>query len=243
MSFDKSGQAGACVRAELSEMPVIEKAIEALRKGRMILLFDADDREGETDMVIPALGATPADIALMRRDGGGLICVAIHAVAADRLGLPFMSDVLRSVSLNGHKSLRTLVEKKGDITYDSRSSFSLWVNHRDVFTGITDNDRALTIRKIGENVERVLTGEKVDFGEEFRSPGHVALLRAASGLLGERCGQTELSIALALRAGICPSMVVCEMLDEKTGRSLSKDDARKYARRHNMPFIEGKNVL
>ncbi|MDO9096710.1 MAG: 3,4-dihydroxy-2-butanone-4-phosphate synthase [Candidatus Methanoperedens sp.] len=243
MSFDKSGQGGACVRAELSETPVIEKAIEALRKGRMILLFDADDREGETDMVIPALGAMPADIALMRRDGGGLICVAIHAVAADRLGLPFMSDVLRSVSLNGHKSLRTLVEKKGDITYDSRSSFSLWVNHRDVFTGITDNDRALTIRKIGENVERVLTGEKVDFGEEFRSPGHVALLRAASGLLSERRGQTELSIALALMAGICPSMVVCEMLDEKTGRSLSKEDARKYARKHDMPFIEGKNIL
>ncbi|MCZ7406688.1 MAG: 3,4-dihydroxy-2-butanone-4-phosphate synthase, partial [Candidatus Methanoperedens sp.] len=179
----------------------LNEAIDAIRKGKMILLYDADDREGETDLVIPAISITPADVARMRRDGGGLICVAIHGSAAEKLGLPFMSDVLRSVSLNGNKALRTLVEKKGDIPYDSRSSFSLWVNHRNTFTGITDNDRALTIKKIGETVQRVLKGEIIDFGEEFRSPGHVALLRAASGLLNERRGQTELSIELALKAG------------------------------------------
>ncbi len=218
-------------------------AIESVRNGNMVLLFDDDDREGETDLVIPAKSVTPADVARMRHDGGGLICVAIHATAAQRLGLPFISDVLHSVSLNGHRSLRTLVEKKGDIPYDSRSSFSLWVNHRDTFTGITDNDRTLTINKIGETVERVLNGEKIDFGRDFRSPGHVALLRAASGLLDERRGQTELSVQLALMAGICPSMVVCEMLDDRTGKALSKEDAKKYSIHYNMPFIEGKNIL
>jgi 3,4-dihydroxy 2-butanone 4-phosphate synthase len=221
----------------------LKEAINAIRKGKMILLYDADDREGETDLVIPAISIAPSDVARMRRDGGGLICVAIHGSAAEKLGLPFMSDVLRSVSLNGNKALRTLVEKKGDIPYDSRSSFSLWVNHRNTFTGITDNDRALTIKKIGETVQRVLNGEMIDFGEEFRSPGHVALLRAASGLLNERRGQTELSIELALKAEINPSMVVCEMLDEKTGKALSKEDARKYSIKYNMPFIEGKNIL
>ena len=221
----------------------LDEAIEAIRKGRMILLFDSEDREGETDMVIPALNVTPADVARMRRDGGGLICVAIHAQAAEKLGLPFISDILRSASLDGHRSLRTLVEKKGDIPYDSRSSFSLWVNHRDTFTGITDNDRALTISKVGENVEKVMCGENIDFGDEFRSPGHVALLRAASGILKERRGQTELSIELALRAGISPSMVVCEMLDDKTGKALSKKDARKYSILHNMPFVEGKDMI
>lgn len=221
----------------------LNEAIDAVRKGKMILLYDADDREGETDLVIPAISTTPADVARMRWDGGGLICVAIHGTVAEKLGLPFMSDVLRSVSLNGNKALRTLVEKKGDIPYDSRSSFSLWVNHRNTFTGITDNDRALTIKKIGETVQRVLNGERIDFGEEFRSPGHVALLRAASGLLNERRGQTELSIELALKAGINPSMVVCEMLDEKTGKALSKEDARKYSIKYSMPFIEGKNIL
>jgi 3,4-dihydroxy 2-butanone 4-phosphate synthase len=219
------------------------KAIEAVRNGNMVLLFDDDDREGETDLVMPAQSVTPADVARMRHDGGGLICVAIHATAAQRLGLPFISDVLHSVSLDGYRSLRTLVEKKGDIPYDSRSSFSLWVNHRGTFTGITDNDRTLTINKIGEIVEKVLNGEKIDFGRDFRSPGHVALLRAASGLLDERRGQTELSVQLALMAGICPSMVVCEMLDDRTGKALSKEDAKKYSLHYNMPFIEGKNIL
>lgn len=221
----------------------LETAINAIRDGKMILLFDAEDREGETDLVIPALCITPADVALMRQDGGGLICVAIYSKAADRLGLPFMSDILRSVSKNGHKSLISLVEKKGDIPYDSRSSFSLWVNHRETFTGITDNDRALTIRKIGETVNKVLKGEKIDFGDEFRSPGHVALLRAATGLLDERRGQTELSIQLALKAGISPSMVVCEMLDEITGKALTKEDAIRYSKDKNMLFIEGKDIL
>jgi 3,4-dihydroxy 2-butanone 4-phosphate synthase len=222
---------------------ILEKAIEAIRKGKMILLFDADDREGETDLVIPALFTTPADIARMRIDGGGLICVAIHGMAADRLGLPFMSELLKIISLNGHRSLRSLVEKRGDIPYDSRSSFSLWVNHRKTFTGITDNDRALTINKIGETVHRILNDEILDFGSEFRSPGHVALLRAAPGLLSERRGQTELSIQLALMADITPSMVVCEMLDKKTGKALSKEDAIKYSHRFSMPFVEGKNIL
>jgi len=221
----------------------LEKAKEALRNGKMILLYDADDREGETDLVIPAICTTPADVARMRCDGGGLICVAVHGDAADRLGLPFMSELLKSVSLNGHSSLRSMVEKKGDIPYDARSSFSLWVNHRDTFTGITDNDRAFTIKKVGETVEKVMKGEKLDFGSDFRSPGHVALLRAASGLLDERRGQTELSIKLALMAGITPSMVVCEMLDSCTGKALSKEDARKYGIRHQMPFIEGKELL
>lgn len=221
----------------------LEKAIEAVKKGKMILLFDAEDREGETDLVIPALNTTPLDIARMRCDGGGLICVAIYGKAADRLGLPYMSELLKSVSLNGHSSLRSLVEKKGDIPYDSRSSFSLWVNHRKTFTGITDNDRALTITRIGESVKRVLNGEEIDFGSEFRSPGHVALLRASSGLLDERRGQTELSIVLALKAGITPSMVVCEMLDAITGKALSKEKAKKYSVLNNMPFIEGKDLL
>jgi len=220
----------------------LDEAIDAIRKGKMILLYDSEDREGETDMVIPALHVKPADVSRMRRDGGGLICVAIHSQAAEKLGLPFISEILRSASLDGYSSLRTLVEKKGDIPYDSRSSFSLWVNHRDTFTGITDNDRAQTISKVGEKVKKVMDGEKINFGDEFRSPGHVALLRAASGLLKERRGQTELSIELAIIAGISPSMVVCEMLDDKTGKALSKEDAKKYSIQNNIPFIEGKEI-
>ncbi len=223
-------------------MTNLEKAIKSLRSGRMILLYDADDREGETDFVIPARSTSPEDIAVMRRDGGGLICVAISSEAAESLGLPFMTEILRHAAYNGNRALQTLVERDGDLKYDNHSSFSVWVNHKDTYTGITDNDRALTINKIGEMVSQVEEGRKIDFGSEFHSPGHVAILRAARGLLNERKGQTELSIALAQKAGITQAMVVCEMLDNHNGKALSKEKAREYAREHNLQFIEGKEI-
>ena len=68
------------------------------------------------------------------------------------------------------------------------------------------------------------------------------LLRAAPGLLKDRRGQTELSIVLARAANVTPTMVMCEMLDGETGRSLSKEDAVKYAKEHGLAFIEGKDV-
>lgn len=217
-----------------------EEALKRFRKGDFVLIYDFDDREGETDFAIPAIHVKPKDVAKMRIEGGGLICVAIHPVAAKRLGLPFMHDILK-VASEKIPSLKKISEY--DIKYDSRSSFSIWVNHRDTFTGITDRDRALTIRKIGEAVDKVMLNGKFDFGKEFRSPGHVALLRAAEKLVYERVGQTELSIALAEMAGIVPAVAICEMLDEKTGRALSKEKAIKYAEENDIPFVDGKTIV
>ncbi|MDD1705881.1 MAG: 3,4-dihydroxy-2-butanone-4-phosphate synthase [Methanoregulaceae archaeon] len=216
---------------------MIDDALKALREGKFILLYDFDDRECETDFAIRSDMVRPADIALMRKDGGGLICTAIHPDAAEHLGLPFASEVLRT---------RTgIAETVGDIPYDRKnhSSFSLWVNHRDTFTGITDNDRALTITAIADQVKRSLNGGGCDFRSRFRSPGHVAILRAAEGLLSRRRGQTELSIAMAIMAGITPAVTVCEMLDDRSGLALSKKDAQDYARNHKLVFIEGDDVL
>lgn len=222
----------------------VQQAAEALKNGEMILLFDSDEREGETDFVIPADRITPAHVYNMRKDGGGLICVAIHPTAAGKLGLPFYADILRHSDLNGDgKTLRKMVEKDGDIPYDSKSSFSLWVNHRDTFTGITDKDRSLTISRIGEFVNNAMNGMDVDLSSEFRSPGHVSLLRAADGLVNKRAGQTELSVVLAEFAGIIPAMAICEMLDGSNGLALSKEDAIKYADEHGLVFIEGKDVI
>lgn len=220
----------------------IVRAIQAVRKGEMVFIFDSEGREGETDFTIPAVAVTPDDVKWMRRDGGGLICVALDADTSEQLGLPFISDVLRNAS-NSNSSFKTTVEKGGDLAYDTRSSFSLWVNHRDTRTGIPDNDRALTINKLAEVVEKTLAGENINFGSEFRTPGHVALLRAAKGLVNERLGQTELSIALAKMAGITPAMVVCEMLDENNGMALSKVDAKAYATDRNLIFLEGGEIV
>lgn len=218
-----------------------DESLKAFRKGSPVLIYDFEDREGETDIAIPAIHVGHEEVAMMRIDGGGLICVAIHPYAAEKLGLPFMHDVLRIAS-EKLPEIKLLADA-GDIKYDSRSSFSLWVNHRDTFTGITDMDRALTIKRIGEIVNDVMMGKKVDFGKEFRSPGHVALLKAANNLTYERVGQTELSVALAEMAGIAPAVAICEMLDAETGRALSKEKAMKYAEKVGIPFIDGKTIV
>ncbi len=218
----------------------VEEALKAFRKGKPVLIYDFDDREGETDIAIPAENVGWKEVALMRKDGGGLICVAIHPLAADRLGLPFMHDILK-VASEKIDSIKSIIHF--DIKYDSRSSFSLWVNHRDTFTGVTDVDRSLTIRRIGEIVNIVMLGEKFDFGSEFRSPGHVALLRAANNLTYERVGQTELSVALAQMAGVSPAVAICEMLDDRTGKALSKPKAIEYAEEKGFPFVEGKEIV
>lgn len=215
---------------------MIDDAIAALARGEFILLYDFDSREGETDLAIRADAVTSDHIRIMRRDGGGLICTAVHPDASRKLGLPFACDLLRD---------SPFVERDGEIPYDpqNHSSFSLWVNHRETFTGVTDRDRARTINALATHVGRSLNGGSPGFAGEFRSPGHVAILRAAEGLLARRQGQTELSVALAVMAGITPAVAICEMLDDDTGLALSRDDARDYAKRHGLVFVEGREVL
>ncbi|MFA7694955.1 MAG: 3,4-dihydroxy-2-butanone-4-phosphate synthase [Methanoregula sp.] len=215
---------------------MIDEAIAALRDGKFILLYDFDDREGETDFAIRSDAVTPGDILRMRKDGGGLICTAIDPVAAQKLGLPFASDVLQGTHV---------AEQQGDIPYDRKnhSSFSLWVNHKKTYTGITDNDRALTINAIADEVKKSLNGGGAHFSEFFRTPGHCAILRAADDLLDQRHGQTELSVAMARMAGITPSITICEMLDDESGYALPKAGAKAYAKKHGLVFIEGRDVL
>ncbi len=235
-------------------------AAEALKRGEVVLLYDFDDREGETDLVIGAEFVTAEHVWQLRRDAGGLICVAIDPAACSNLGLPYIADVLKFAAAsakgpegeNGSKdggkaewfgAIDSLCEREGDIPYDSRSSFSLSVNHRETFTGITDLDRALTISRLATVARSAMNGGSASFGAEFRSPGHVPLLRAAPGLLAERRGQTELSIVLARTAKVAPAVVVCEMLDGRTGRALSKKEAMRYAHERNLVFVEGEEVV
>ncbi|HOT06319.1 MAG: 3,4-dihydroxy-2-butanone 4-phosphate synthase [Methanosaeta sp. PtaB.Bin039] len=223
---------------------MIDDAIDSLAAGEPILLYDFDDRERETDLMTAAQFITPQMVYQMRKDAGGLICVAIDPLACEALGLPYFADLLRQASHLGHDllAIESLCEQDGDIPYDTRSSFSIWVNHRGTYTGITDADRTLTIRELADATRRSLNGGRIDLGSEFRSPGHVPLLRTAPGLLKERRGQTELSIVLAREAKVIPAMVMCEMLDGRTGQSLGKEDAREYALSNGLAFAEGREV-
>ncbi|GAA0648342.1 3,4-dihydroxy-2-butanone-4-phosphate synthase [Salarchaeum japonicum] len=202
----------------------VDAAIDAFRDGQPVLVHDFADREGEVDLVYPATAVTPADVARMRTDAGGLICVALSHEAAAAFDLPFLVEELDHPAADG-----------GDLGYDSRSSFSLPVNHRDTYTGITDDDRARTITELGH---AAADPDGTDFAAEFRAPGHVHVLRAAPSL-AHRTGHTELGVALAAAADREPAAVVCEMLDAETGGARSVADARAYADRHDLAFVEG----
>ena len=188
-------------------------------------IHDAADREGETDLIYPASAVTPEAVARLRNDAGGLVCVALSDAVSEAFDLPFLQSEIDHPAAARH-----------DLAYDDRSSFSLPVNHRNTRTGITDEDRSLTIRELARAAE---TPEQVDFASEFRSPGHVHILRAAPGLLTNRQGHTELGIALAELAGVEPAVVVCEMLDDHTNEAMTPADAAAYAESHGIPYIEG----
>jgi 3,4-dihydroxy 2-butanone 4-phosphate synthase len=223
----------------------VEAALSEFAAGNPVLIHDAADREGEVDLVYPAAAVEPEDVSRMRNDAGGLVCVALPDSVCATWGLPFAQELVDHPAAAAH-----------DLGYDERSSFSITVNHRDTFTGITDEDRALTISKLGDaaaeiRAERRVAGEAAadaiatdadSFAERFRAPGHVHLLRAAPGLLADRAGHTELGLALAEAAGAAPAVVVCEMLDDEGG-ALSPAAARAYADRNGFPYVEGSELI
>jgi len=203
---------------------VIEKAIEALRRGEFVFIFDSEGREEETDIVIASQFITPQKIKFMRREGGG------------RIGLPYLHEIFRK---SGYPIFKYLTPK---VRYDTMPSFSVTINHRDNFTGIPDKDRAKTIKEFAnflENIEKMEDPMK-KFGEKFISPGHVHLL-ISSGLENRR-GHTELSTTLMEMAGLVPSATIVEILAED-GNSMSKEDARRFAEEHGIIFLEGKDIL
>jgi 3,4-dihydroxy 2-butanone 4-phosphate synthase len=219
----------------------LERAVEEFKRGRFVLIHDAANRENEVDLVVAAGLVRPSHVATMRVEGGGLICVALHPVVAGNFGLPYLTEVYREAE----RKFRVLtLTRPDDIPYDERSAFSLSVNHRKTFTGVTDADRALTIRELGRLGAKALEGSVVrEFGRAFRSPGHVPLLRAAEGLLRERRGHTELAVALAELAGVVPVVAVCEMLDARTRGALSEERARERAGRKGLEFVKGEQIL
>ncbi len=216
-------------------MDRVDEAAAALREGRMIVLYDGDGREGEADLIVHAQHAGPGAVETLRRDAGGLICLALEAEIAEELGLPFYSDMLAA------SGLPAAAMECSRTAYGDKPAFSLQVNHRGVFTGITDNDRSLTIMKVAEIACSEEAPEKkcAGFFREFYSPGHVFLLIGRG--IGNRRGHTELSLELARRAGMGGAVVLCEMLGR--GKALSREEAEGYAKANGLPFIEGSDLL
>ncbi|VVC00915.1 3,4-dihydroxy-2-butanone 4-phosphate synthase [uncultured archaeon] len=213
----------------LSAMHSLPEALLALKKGRFAMLHDGDGRENEADLLLLAEKATPAKVRLLRKDAGGLICLATDGATAARLSLPFAADLLPP---------RLAAGGRRKMPYGDQSAFSISINHMRTFTGITDNDRARTISEFGRLVKR--KGGSREFTRNFRTVGHVFLL--VSRGLAKRKGHTELSISLAEMAGTTPAVVLCEMLSD-SGKAASREEAASYAKKHGIPFIEGKQLV
>jgi 3,4-dihydroxy 2-butanone 4-phosphate synthase len=223
--------------------PAVMRAIEELKQGRVILVYDADGREEETDMVVASEFVTPAAIRTLRKDAGGLICTTADPRIQTALGLPFMTELYLGMA-DRYPVMRGLMPN--DIPYDVKSAFGITINHRRTFTGITDNDRALTVKEFAELSRRALTSEdgwaRDEFGKNFRAPGHIHLLNTTQRILETRFGHTELATALVIMAGLVPSATVCEMMGDD-GKAAGRPLAKEYAREHGLVFIEGAEVI
>lgn len=224
-------------------MSDLQKAFSDLKDGEFILIYDSDGRERETDLIIASEFMTADGVRRQRQDAGGLICTSAPSKMWKKLDLPFMAELLAEC-YDAHPVLKGLAPN--DLLYDTKSSFSLTINHRKTFTGIPDADRALTISefaKFGKTCESMSETEaRAEFGKNFRAPGHVHLLNSQPGVLDDRSGHTELCTAILMMADLFPSATMCEMMGNN-GHSMPKEETIKYAEKNGLVFLEGSELI
>ena len=191
------------------DFETVEKAIADIREGRMVIVADDEDRENEGDLVMAAAKVTPDHVNFMTKHGRGLICVALTDERADDLDLPLMTQ--RNTDPQ---------ETAFTISVDAHRRFG-------VTTGISAQDRAKTIE--------VLTSPDSD-PSDLRRPGHIFPLRAKSGGVLRRVGQTEASVDLARMADLPPVGVICEILNED-GTMARRRELKDFAIEHGLRFI------
>ena len=182
----------------------IEDAIEDIRQGKMVVLVDDEDRENEGDLTMAAEMVTPDAINFMARFGRGLICLTLTGERCDQLRLPLM--VSANTSSFGTAFTISIEARKG------------------VTTGISAADRSHTI------LTAVADGARP---EDLARPGHIFPLRARNGGVLVRAGQTEGSVDLARMAGLKPSGVICEIMNDD-GTMARMPELRKFAKNHGI---------
>ncbi|MEX0809725.1 MAG: 3,4-dihydroxy-2-butanone-4-phosphate synthase [Dongiaceae bacterium] len=181
-----------------------EDIVEDARNGRMFVLVDDESREDEGDLVIPAQMATPDAINFMAKHGRGLICLALTRERVDGLGLPLMA-------------------RKNETRHET--AFTVSIEAREgVTTGISAPDRARTIAA-------AIDPNSTD--RDIVTPGHVFPLVARDGGVLVRAGHTEAAVDIARIAGLNPSGVICEIMNDD-GTMARRDDLIAFAQRHGL---------
>ncbi len=225
----------------------VEEAISAFSSGKPVMIFDSAFREMETDLLWTSTAATPEVIRRLRKDCGGLLFLAIGDEIGEVFGLPWLQDIYSQKSLVEENPVLGHLATN-DLQYDTKSAFTLSLNHRETYTGITDKDRALTTRRFGELAQEVVNSgmgviEAISaLGNEFRTPGHIPVCRESPGGLKTRQGHTELAVSIARLAGVIPCTIGAEMLEPDGDGALSLSDARDYASKHGIPILTGDQI-
>lgn len=181
----------------------IEEVIEDLKAGKPVIIVDDESRENEGDLVIAAEFATRETINFIIKEARGLLCTPMLEGDLLRLGIPQM------------------VEKNTD---NHETAFTVSVDHVDTTTGISPEERAVTMQKLIDPNAKP---------EDFRRPGHVFPLRYKEGGVLVRQGHTEASIDLCKLAGLYPAAAICEITNDE-GYMSRMDDLLAFSKKHNL---------
>jgi 3,4-dihydroxy 2-butanone 4-phosphate synthase/GTP cyclohydrolase II len=190
-----------------SPFATIEQALEDIRQGKMVIVCDDEDRENEGDLTLAAQFATPEAVNFMAKEGRGLICLSLTPERCDELGLDLMAA-------------------KNESSFET--PFTVSVEARvGVTTGISAHDRAHTIQ---------VAIDPESSPRDLVQPGHIFPLKSRPGGVLERAGQTEAAVDLARLAGLNPSGVICEILNDD-GTMARVNDLVAYCDRHGLRMI------
>jgi 3,4-dihydroxy 2-butanone 4-phosphate synthase/GTP cyclohydrolase II len=185
----------------------VEEAIEDIRAGRMVVVCDDEDRENEGDLTMAAQFVTPEAINFMAKEGRGLICLALTPDRCDELALDLMAA-------------------KNESPFET--AFTVSIEARDgVTTGISAADRARTVQ---------VAIDPKSSSRDLVQPGHIFPLKAKPGGVLERTGQTEAAVDLARLAGLNPSGVICEVMNDD-GTMARVPDLERYCAHHALKMI------
>ena len=193
----------------------VEKALDAIRDGGMVILTDDEDRENEGDLCMAAEKVTPAAVNFMAKHGRGLVCLSLTEEKVQQLRLPLMVDEGANTSSFGTAFTVSIEAKEG------------------VTTGISARDRAHTILTAVRDEARP---------EDLARPGHVFPLRARRGGVLVRAGQTEGSVDLARIARLKPAGVICEVMNDD-GTMARMPELEQLSRAHDLPLLSVADLI
>ncbi|WP_166821829.1 GTP cyclohydrolase II [Thalassoroseus pseudoceratinae] len=201
--------------AKRSEFNMVEKAVESLRAGKMVIVVDAAERENEGDFVCAAENVTPEMVHFMLSHGMGVFCTPMSQEVADRLHL-------------------TPMVQQEQNTAPHSTPFLVPIDHRDAGTGVSPESRALTVQKLADPNSTPA---------EFLRPGHVSPLLAKEGGVLRRAGHTEATVDLMRLAGLKPVGCLIEICS-RSGRGMADfDELQEIGAEHDIPIISIEELI